>query len=266
MNTETFLKQHLAGKSLGIILDVGCGDGTFLDDLLSLARAQEVWGIDIDDDALSEARAYMNQVGIACRFLTAASPDTGLRPASFDNIAFRDLLHHLSGNNFSHEPDNALQTALHNHLASMNTLLRPGGRLIISECIVDDHLPTPRHTLLQLHNLKAEIDGRHGISHSYSMNVRTLKTILHQYLAEQGYTIEASATLDDPPNPQSPQSPPIAERLDHFAAYIATLENLPDCAELLHSLRRRFAPLRAPALKQGLLPQRRLLLIAHKSE
>ena len=175
MNTRTFLEKNLRDSNLGILLDAGCGDAAFLDELLSIIDAQEVWGIDIDEDALSEARLHISRAGISCRFLRASSLSPNLPQDSFDSIIFQDLLHHLCGRNFSHQPGDALQTVILQHLRAMDFLLRSGGRLIISEYVVDKLLPPARNNRLAIHNIKAEVDDCHGIPHSYSMDSRGIE-------------------------------------------------------------------------------------------
>ena len=266
MNVVTFLEQNLG--DLGILLDAGCGDGAFLDDLLFAANAREIWGIDIDEDALSQARTYMAQVGITCHFRCTSSLNPALPPRfSFDSIAFQDLLHHLNGGNFSHEPDDALRMAVTAHLKAMHSLLRPGGRLIISECVVDDQLPRARKNRLAIHNLKAEVDECHRISHSYSMDLSALNAILNSFLSERNYSVvETVLDSSDDVLTAGRKDQALEKVLEYFDGYIASLEGLAEFHGTLCDLRQRFALVKESAARHGLLPQRRLMIIAGKAE
>ena len=279
-NTEDFLEQYFADQSacsgtfnrrmLGVFLDVGCGDGTFLDDLLTLADAQEVWGIDIDEDALSEARLFMNRAGIHFRYHIASSLNSDLPACFFNTISFRDLLHHLAGGSFSHEPPPRARGLIQRHFREMDRLLRPGGRFIISECIVDDDPPPARAAAIMLHNLKSEIDTRHGINHSYSFCARTLRTLLANILTERGYAIEACAVVNEADahaedNADAEADADEQARCNYFAASLARLADAPGCSEFLHEARQRLLNIQAAIHRHGLLPQRRLMLIARKS-
>ena len=262
---DLFLEQNLGGRKLGVLLDAGCGDASFLDDLLFIAVAQEVWGIDVDEDALSQARAYLSKLGVyghfRCRSSLLPIPDR-----FFDSISFQDLLHHLCGNNFFAQPSGSLKEAILCHLASMDLMLRPGGRMIISEYIVDELLPTARKNRIAMHNMKAEVDERHGISHSYSMDFRALHGILKEFFEKGGYEIESCGVFDAQCNPvmAGRKDRGLEIELDNFYHYITTLKQIAGSSRLMYDLHRRFAAVREATLVHGLLSQRRLMLIARK--
>ena len=90
------------------ILDVGCGDGLFLDRLAPWGRAE---GIESDATTLSPAAAH--------RRIHLGPFDASYRPdAPFDLVLFLDVLEHLD------RPDEALRRAA--------TLLAPGGKVLVS--------------------------------------------------------------------------------------------------------------------------------------
>ena len=90
-----------------LLLDVGCGDGSFLE-----AAARAGWrarGVEIDPYALDECRL----AGLDVTLDTIQSVD--VPPASLDAVTFQHVLEHL------HDPRGALVRA--------RELLRPGGLL-----------------------------------------------------------------------------------------------------------------------------------------
>jgi SAM-dependent methyltransferase len=91
------------------ILDVGCGDGLFFDQLADLGS---VTGIEPDSDLVDPAGPHASQihVGLLDHDYHASQPQ--------DWILMLDVLEHMD------QPAEALQQALH--------LLRPGGRLVVT--------------------------------------------------------------------------------------------------------------------------------------
>jgi 2-polyprenyl-3-methyl-5-hydroxy-6-metoxy-1,4-benzoquinol methylase len=94
----------------GRVLDVGCGNGTFLCRMRGLGW--EVAGVDFDPEAVRVARE-VHGLDARCGSLDSA----GFEPASFDLVALIHVLEHLP------EPRAALAAAAR--------LLRPGGTLAL---------------------------------------------------------------------------------------------------------------------------------------
>ena len=102
------IRELLAPDGRRRILDVGCGDGLFLDRLAPWGWAE---GIETDVTTLSPAAAH--------RRIHLGPFDASYRPdAPFDLVLFLDVLEHLD------RPDAALQRAA--------ALLAPGGRVMVS--------------------------------------------------------------------------------------------------------------------------------------
>jgi SAM-dependent methyltransferase len=269
---EEVLSRAIGGSDLGVLLDLGCGDGGFLDDLLSAASAREVWGLDPDEDALSEARRYFVKAGpdIPYYFFRGSSLSPDLPRGDFDTISFQDMLHHLSPGSFSHEPDERSRKALLAHLESADRLLTPGGRIILSEYVTDDDNPPARQGRIGIHNIKAEIDWLHGISHSYTFAVPALEDFVTRWLDDKDYEIEACRVLETQREAVMPgrEDRALEDTLEYFSRYLKTIDELVDTGkvggDLRSDLERRFEALRSLALTHGLLAQKRLLIIARK--
>lgn len=75
----------------GSILDIGCGDGLLLEELLKVDKARNVIGLDISDKAIERART---QRGLDCRLfdITQKLP---FENDQFDAVLLMDVLEHV---------------------------------------------------------------------------------------------------------------------------------------------------------------------------
>lgn len=114
---EEWIAAHVAGLC-GRVLDVGCGEQLYRDELAPLVARGVVdyTGLDPDEISLSRARAALPQG----RFLRIGIEDFDDAPASYDSILSLRSLNHV------HDVEGAL--------ARMAALLRPGGSLLAVEC------------------------------------------------------------------------------------------------------------------------------------
>lgn len=102
------------------ILDVGCGTGAFLAELARNAAAAEGVGVDATGPMLAVARRRLPAATGLVRGWAEALP---FRAAAFDAVVSSNALH------FVHAPDAAL--------AEMERVLRPGGRIVITDWCAD---------------------------------------------------------------------------------------------------------------------------------
>ena len=105
--------RHLpAPKSAGsALLDVGCGNGKFLN--LAASLGFRAVGVDADERAMTSARSAGLDVRIG------SFPRSGLAPNSFEHITANHVIEHL------HEPKEAIR--------ELYGLMQPGGRLWLSQ-------------------------------------------------------------------------------------------------------------------------------------
>jgi len=101
----------LPAAARGRLLDIGCGNGRFLNRMRSLGW--QVAGVDFDADAVRVAR---NHYGLDARCGSADA--VGFEPASFDVVTLDHVIEHL--------PDPRAS------LAAAASLLRPGGTLALA--------------------------------------------------------------------------------------------------------------------------------------
>ncbi len=95
----------------GTLLDVGCGNGSFL--LTARDLGYVATGLEPDEDAVRRARA----AGLDVRL--GVLPESGLQENSFDHVCLNHVFEHL------HKPREAAREILR--------LLRPGGRVWLSQ-------------------------------------------------------------------------------------------------------------------------------------
>lgn len=101
------LEKYLSGRNDVVILDVGCGDGLFFDQLQKFGTVE---GVESDPNTMTENGKWSEQ--IHCRlFDNSFSPNR-----KYDAILMLDILEHMP------DPDAALKHA--------RTLLKPDGVLV----------------------------------------------------------------------------------------------------------------------------------------
>ncbi len=77
-------------KETRIILDIGCGSGTF-GQILKRSRDLEVWGVELNQDSALDASKKLDKV-----INSAFSAELNLPKKKFDCIVFNDVLEHLT--------------------------------------------------------------------------------------------------------------------------------------------------------------------------
>jgi ubiquinone/menaquinone biosynthesis C-methylase UbiE len=105
------------------ILDVGCGTGRLLRELHTAEPGAQGWGVDVSEDMLAVAEAHST----GARYVRADVHRLPFRAGSFDAVVTSSSLHHWA------RPSRVL--------LEIGTLLRPGGRLVLTDW-ADDFLPT----------------------------------------------------------------------------------------------------------------------------
>lgn len=142
-----FSTQH-AGRAL----DVGCGDGTFLEALAG--KGWEVYGTELTSSIAATARERLGD-----RLRVGNLEEAGLASTSFDLITFWHVLEHLDA------PDRALVEA--------RRLLKPDGQIVVAVPNIDSwqarvfkedwlHLDVPRHRWHFSPRTLAALAGRCG--------------------------------------------------------------------------------------------------------
>jgi SAM-dependent methyltransferase len=113
---RVFEASRSANQSYPRWLDYGCGSGRLARHLAALPEVEELWGVDVDGDAVAWCSAHLPGLYLAI----PEDPPTGLPAAHFDVVCAVSVFAHL---------DEERQLAW---LAELHRALRPGGLLIAS--------------------------------------------------------------------------------------------------------------------------------------
>lgn len=111
----------LADPLPGVVLDVGCGTGTFTVQLAEADPMVQVLGIDGDEAVLALAAQKASRFGERVRFSKGLAGSLPIEDASVDVVIASLLLHHLS-------PAAKLEALRETH-----RVLIPAGRLVIAD-------------------------------------------------------------------------------------------------------------------------------------
>jgi SAM-dependent methyltransferase len=189
---EDPLADLLDSRPLGVCLDLASGPGAFTARLAQLGEARTWLRLDLEPALLGPRGAGAPGIALAGR-----AERVPLRDGSLDTVAISYSLHHLP------RPRRVLLEALR--------LLRPGGRLIVSEPLADG-LSARQRLHRDLHHLSARLDRRLGRCHNPTWRLRDLRRLL------EGLPLTWRQTSWRPPEtgPGDPSLAPVWETLERL--------------------------------------------------
>lgn len=109
------------------VLDVGCATGNLLRTIGKQHAETELVGLDPDPKALARARRKVRRAGLDVRLDRGFAQELPYPDGSFDRVFSSLMLHHL---------DSTSKNAL---LAEVRRVLRPDGRLVLADAVLNDH-------------------------------------------------------------------------------------------------------------------------------
>lgn len=124
------------------VLDIGCATANLLCAVGRRYPGVDLVGLDPDPTALARARRKARRGGLDLRLDRGFAQELPYPDASFDRVFSSLMLHHL---------DSEAKDAL---LAEVHRVLRPDGRLVLADAVVDGHGHGhgPRRMRAQLHD------------------------------------------------------------------------------------------------------------------
>jgi len=127
-SVDRLLARAVAGQ--GTVLDLGCGDGTWLLRALRREPALTAVGVDHSDAGFDRVREQAEREGLSSRLeLVCADARSWTSADRFDVVLSVGATHAFGG--------------LESTLAAIDGHLRPGGRVLVGECFWEQ-TPTPR--------------------------------------------------------------------------------------------------------------------------
>jgi SAM-dependent methyltransferase len=181
-------KPLLADIDGGRVLDIATGRGGYVHELVDgLASYDEIVGIDSQASLAEDfERAFADHHDV--RFEARDALDPGFADGSFDLASVSASLHHFA------DPAPVL--------ARMRRLVRPGGRIVVSEMYRDGQTE-PQLTHVLLHHWWAAVDATRGIVHRETYRRADLVAIVDR-LDLDGLELADVADLgDDPLDPET---------------------------------------------------------------
>ena len=102
-------------ENIGTCLDYGCNNGKFVEHLLSARKAEELFGVDVSDEKIAQAR----EKELSAKFLLIEpSKRLDFTDEHFDIVSMYQVLEHVGDERFV--------------LDELTRILKPGGTLVIS--------------------------------------------------------------------------------------------------------------------------------------
>ncbi len=145
------LKEILNGLNPERVLEVGCGQGTFLKGLAAaLPNTKMFVGVDVVDPRTTVSPELLELPEF--EWLEASGHDLGFPDDTFDLVSIAHVLHHLD--------PNLIEATLN----EMKRVLRPGGSFLIYEMYCDNQTKAQMSHVLYHHWL-SEIDRICGVHH-----------------------------------------------------------------------------------------------------
>jgi len=163
------IAQKLGEISAGKVLDVGTGQGGFINTLIKMLKAYDSFvGIDYcpsDESKKDMESAKKRFEGKTIRFLQMNAESLEFEDASFDTVCISHSLHHLAN--------------VDKVMAEMKRVLRKGGNFILQEAYCDGEQTEAQKADELEHGWEARIDSLLGITHNKTLTRQQIRDIAH---------------------------------------------------------------------------------------
>ncbi|MEU1414884.1 methyltransferase domain-containing protein [Streptomyces sp. NPDC046994] len=153
------------------VLDVGCGTGNLLRATGRRHPSADLVGLDPDPKALTRAERKARRAGLTVRLDRGFAQELPYGDDSFDRVFSSLMLHHL---------DSTSKDAL---LAEVRRVLRPDGRLVLADAVLDEQGHHHGHRQVGMRNRMRE-QLRDNVGDAVA-----------QRIAGAGFTVEPTRTV-----------------------------------------------------------------------
>jgi ubiquinone/menaquinone biosynthesis C-methylase UbiE len=161
------LKHFFSQKKIYKILDVGTGAGQFLNVLKETFPESDIFGVDPNQESLTEAKINFPEIG----FSVMAAEKLSFENDIFDVVSISMALHHLQD--------------VKNALKELKRVVKPGGWIIVNE-LFSDNLNSAQEVHNMFHHFRSTIDRLQGICHNETFR----KDEIIQYVKQSGFSVE----------------------------------------------------------------------------
>jgi ubiquinone/menaquinone biosynthesis C-methylase UbiE len=237
----------------GRVLDVACGDGDFIDTLMTvLVSVESFVGIDVDVEDLEKARARFEDQRFELLEMDAAALD--FEDAAFDTVCMANSMHHLE----------RLDTVL----SEMRRVLRDDGTMIVLEMFSDGEQTEAQGTDISKHHMEARIDSLEGTFHRETLTRDEIREAMDRLGLRQVQAFETSRPIrclecesreqcEDPLDPES-----VSDALDELVDDLERIDALPP--DVQKDLRYEAEALKRTVERTGVSPASSLLIMGRK--
>lgn len=161
------IAKRLGTISGGRILDVGTGEGEFIDTLITTLKGYDSF-VGIDYCASDESRKDMESAkkrfkGKPVRFVEMNAERLKFEDGSFDTVCISHSLHHLAN--------------IDKVLTEMKRVLKNGGNFILQEAYCDGDQTEAQKSDEREHAWLAQIDSLFGITHNKTLTKQKIMDI-----------------------------------------------------------------------------------------
>lgn len=160
----TRIAERLRSVSGGKVLDVGTGNGDFIDTLMKALKDYDCFvGIDNSEKEVESAKKRFKKQPVKIMEMNAEALE--FENGSFDTVCISFSLHHLD--------------RIDKVLAEMKRVLKSGGHFIVQEMFCDGEQSEAQKTDILQHHWDAEIDSLLGVSHSETLTRQRIKDFVN---------------------------------------------------------------------------------------